>query len=168
MTTDRGRGPNKKQIGAAGEHYVTAEISRRGGYATPFAGNMPEIDVVAFDTNRDHFVTIQVKTKGPGGRWVTTIPRYAHPEYPEYGDDPKPFRDDDFWVLVDLAGESPDYFVVPAPWLESDVCAHFGDWLAESGGKRPRNPASRDWSIEPSRVEQWRNRWDVLGIGLTT
>ena len=73
MTTDIGHRPNKKQIGAAGEHYVTAEINRRGGYATPFAGNMPGIDIVAFDTDREHFVTIQVKAKGPGGRWVTTI-----------------------------------------------------------------------------------------------
>ncbi|MGB9303329.1 MAG: hypothetical protein WCB92_06540 [Mycobacterium sp.] len=167
MTTDIGHRPNKKQIGAAGEHYVTAELNRRGGYATPFAGNMPGIDIVAFDTDREHFVTIQVKAKGPGGRWVTTIPRYAHPEYPEYGDSPRPLSNNEFWVLVDLTGESPDYYVFPAQWLETDICAHFQEWLTECGGKRPRNPASRDWSIDLSRVAQWRNRWDVLGIGLT-
>ncbi|MGO9929688.1 MAG: hypothetical protein ACLPLP_27215 [Mycobacterium sp.] len=101
---------------------------------------MRGIDIVAFDTDREHFVTIQVKAKGPGGRWVTTIPRYAHPEYPEYGDSPRPLSNNEFWVLVDLTGESPDYYVFPAQWLETDICAHFQEWLTECGGKRPRNP----------------------------
>jgi hypothetical protein len=31
-----------------GEHLVTAELGRRGIIATPFAGNVPDIDILAF------------------------------------------------------------------------------------------------------------------------
>ncbi len=33
------------QVGPAGEHYVAAEIHRRGGYAVTFSGNMKGIDL---------------------------------------------------------------------------------------------------------------------------
>lgn len=56
----------RSQIGRAGEHYVAAEINRRGGYAAPWAGNLPGIDIVAMDDEMENRAYIQVKTKGPG------------------------------------------------------------------------------------------------------
>lgn len=40
-------GRDNKLTGAAGEFLVAAELCRRGHLATPFAGNVPEFDVVA-------------------------------------------------------------------------------------------------------------------------
>ena len=50
-------------IGRAGEHYVAAELNRRGAYASPFSGNVPGIDIVATDSEQKRMVYIQVKTK---------------------------------------------------------------------------------------------------------
>ena len=50
-------------IGRAGEHYVAAELNRRGAYASPFSGNVPGIDIVATDAKRTRIAYIQVKTK---------------------------------------------------------------------------------------------------------
>ena len=51
------------RIGRAGEHYVAAELNRRGAYASPFSGNVPGIDIVATDAKRTRVAYIQVKTK---------------------------------------------------------------------------------------------------------
>lgn len=40
-------GARNQQTGRAGEHFVAAELNRRGAYAVTFAGNMPKIDVMA-------------------------------------------------------------------------------------------------------------------------
>ena len=57
----------RDRTGRAGEHYVAAEVNRRGAYAAPWAGNLPDIAVVAvaMDGERSFTAYIQVKTKGP-------------------------------------------------------------------------------------------------------
>ena len=51
------------KTGRAGEHYVAAELNKRGAYASPFSGNVPGIDIVATDDGRERMAYIQVKTK---------------------------------------------------------------------------------------------------------
>ena len=65
---------NKDLVGRAGEHYVAAAINQRGAYASPWAGNLPGIDIVAMNEKRSHRAYIQVKTKGPKEQyWQVTI-----------------------------------------------------------------------------------------------
>ena len=60
--------------GRAGEHHVAAELSERGVYASPFSGNVPEIDVIAADAKRGEVAFIQVKTKRlKSHRWRLSI-----------------------------------------------------------------------------------------------
>ena len=59
--------------GRAGEHYVAAELSKRGAYASPFSGNVPGIDVVATDHKKEQLAYIQVKTKRRGAHWQTSL-----------------------------------------------------------------------------------------------
>jgi hypothetical protein len=40
-------GLHSKLTGQIGEHLVTAELGRRGIIATPFSGNVPDIDILA-------------------------------------------------------------------------------------------------------------------------
>jgi hypothetical protein len=146
------------QVKAAGEHYVTAEIHRRGAYGSPFAGNVPHWDIVAMDAEHKRHIDIQVKTKNHPGRWAaSTRDGRLHPE---------PRVDEhQFWVLVDLSKDAPEYYVVPAWWMEHHIFTAYEAYLAKRGGTRPgKNPKSTDWSILPHEVEQWRDRWDVLGI----
>ncbi len=49
------------RIGRAGEHYVAAELNRRGAYASPFSGNVPGIDIVATDAKRRAWPTYRSK-----------------------------------------------------------------------------------------------------------
>ena len=56
---------NNYLVGHAGEHYVAAALNQRGAYASPWAGNLPGIDIVAMSEDRSLRAYIQVKTKGP-------------------------------------------------------------------------------------------------------
>lgn len=54
------KGLSTQLTGKIGEHLVTAELARRGIMATPFSGNVPDIDILGF-ANRIA-APIQVKT----------------------------------------------------------------------------------------------------------
>ena len=150
--------PTKHQVGQAGEHFVAAEIHRRGASAVTFSGNMPDIDVLASSVDRSRTVAIQVKTK-TAGTWHTSFHR---------GHRRRKVEDEtDFWVFVDV-GKNPDlppeFFVVPAWWMENSIYARHKAYLKRHGGQRPRNPDSAHHGIPKSVVKEWRNRWDLLGI----
>lgn len=146
------------QVGQAGEHFVAAELHRRGGYAVTFSGNMPNIDVLASNAEHTRTVAIQVKTK-TARDWQTSTTRGA-----ARGEDS---ADERFWVLVDIGktpAQPPRYFIVPEWWVQNDIHERHAEYLARQGGQRPRNPESKHFAIRPHFVEQWESRWEVLGI----
>lgn len=144
------------QVGRAGEFYVAAEIHRRGGYAVTFAGNMPGIDIIASDANHLRRITIQVKTR-TSGTWHARVPRDAEQTLP---------IDDEsaFWAFVDLSTDLPGYFLAPRWWIRNDIYDVHAAFLGRHGGVRPVSPESGHHAIALARIEQWRDRWDVLGI----
>ena len=89
MGADNG---SRIQTGIAGEHFVAAELSRRGWVATLTAKNTPGVDALATRLEGDTFARVQVKTR-------TAAYKYAW----RVGKRFKPSGDSDFVVLVDLA-----------------------------------------------------------------
>lgn len=81
---------------------------------------------------------------------------------------PRSSTEDDgrFWILVDLhwGGSASDYYVIPAQWMENDIHTAHQEYLAKHGGQRAKNNDSTHYSIKPARVQQWKNRRQVLGI----
>lgn len=55
-------------IARAGEHLVVSELNKRGYFATPFAGAVPEFDVIAVDENL-RTIPVQVKTAKDSNFW---------------------------------------------------------------------------------------------------
>lgn len=144
-------GARNQQTGRAGEHYVAAELNRRGSYAVTFAGNMPRIDVMASNTERTRTVTIQVKTCRFGD-WQTSI---------DEGKKCDSVQDETrFWVFVRLGPDNnpPDYFVVPDWWIRNDIFEKHQRYLAKHGGTRAINPKAKHHSIKSARIEEWKDR----------
>lgn len=144
-----------QQVGAAGEHFVAAEIHRRGGYAVTFSGNMRDIDLLASDANHDRVISIQVKTK-TSGTWQTSAKRGKKRKMPEV--------ETKYWVLVDLGKEYPEFYVVPQWWMQNSIHAAHSKYLKASGGHRVKNDASTHHAIPVARIETWKDRWEELGI----
>ncbi|MCS7068696.1 MAG: hypothetical protein RMK51_00065 [Meiothermus sp.] len=152
------RGTSKQQVGRAGEYFVVAELNKRGAFAVSFAGNMPKIDIIACDSDESRTVYIQVKTKRGWKTWHSSI----------VGCQPMLPRDteNNFWVFVDLGDTNgnPRYWIVPEWWIKDNIYKTHQALLKRHGGTRPRNPGSTHHSIDERRLEQWKDRWDILGI----
>jgi hypothetical protein len=121
-------------------------------------GNVSDVDVFATNTEQTRTVSIQVKAKsGTSSGWQTSIER---------GQETPVRNDSRFWILVDLGdlASSPSYFVVPEWWMQQDIYEAHHKYTAEHGGHRARNDASTHHLIQPRRVEEWRDRWNLLGI----
>ena len=152
------RGARNQQVARAGEHFVVAELNKRGAFAVTFAGNMPKIDLIACNQDQSRTVHIQVKTKRGGRTWQSSI----------VGSKPMnaPADETVFWVFVDLGdlNASPRYWVVPDWWMRDNIYHSHRAYLARHGGKRARSQHSTHHSIDESRLKDWQGRWDILGI----
>jgi hypothetical protein len=148
---------NTQQVARAGEHFVAAELHRRGAYAVTFAGNMPMIDILAANIEQTRTVAIQVKTRS-AGTWQTST-RFGRPREPEA-------VETRFWIFVDLLQPAtyPAFYVVPESWVMNDIHMRHGEYLRKHGGTRARSPESSHHSIALARIEQWHERWDLLNI----
>ena len=100
-----------------GEHLVVAELGRQGIVATPFAGNMPDYDVVALTPTGP--IYIQVKAMNSGD-WQLNANRFLMIEYDKELNQQKnagprpPSVAPLFFVLVKIIGSGKDEFYVLA------------------------------------------------------
>ena len=155
------RGARNQQVARAGEHFVVAELNKRGAHAVTFAGNMPKIDLMACNQAQDRTVRIQVKTKRGGRNWHASTKAGQPSSAPvDSGDETS------YWVLVDLGGrdESPRYWIVPEWWMRNDIHEAHQAYLASHGGKRARTQDSTHHAISEDRVAQWHSTWEILGL----
>ena len=181
--------------GRAGEHYVAAELNRRGSYASPFAGNVPGIDIVATNNDRTAVVYIQVKTKQKGNwqlsishGWGISDPKPClclgkcesgecndmHEHHPDAIDLNKINRvggkTDHYWVFVSLQGlQEVKYWIVPDVEVRDQLIRerHIA-YLERKGGHRPgQNHGSLHISIPEKDLAPWKGAWDSLGLGLS-
>jgi hypothetical protein len=146
---------SSQEVGARGVNAVAEHVKQRGAIAEPVTEGRSRnyLSVVTPSGRRS---TVYVKTKRMGD-WQSDI-RKGTPREP-VGDEHR------FWILVDLAAPAaPKFHVVPEWWMENNIYNRHREWIAQHGGIRPRAPKSTHHGIQPWRVEQWYNRWDLLGL----
>lgn len=146
-------------IGAAGEYYVAAELSRRDWLATVTIKNAPGTDVLAQRLDRRRIVAIQTKTASRGSNFRLVQKDEAQGE-----------RDNEWYVLVGLRSEveRPSFFILPRHVLGALTYLQHRDWLLNINlVHRPARPGhqrrdSEQRNIRAGWIEQYRDRWDLL------
>jgi hypothetical protein len=88
------------------------------------------------------------------GDWQTDI-RKGKPREPDEADLC-------FWVFVDLTTWQAKFFIAPEWWVQNDIHRDYQAYLERQGGTRAINPESTHHGIKVERIEQWRERWDLL------
>ena len=148
-------GAKVQQTARAGEHYVAAELNRRGAYAVTFAGNMPKIDIFACDVDQKRTVRVQVKTRRTG-TWHT-----SNDEGQKLN--PRP-NETKFWIFVDISkmDASPDYYIVPDWWMRNNIQEACDAYIKKKKGKITTE--SKHHSVDVKRIGKWKDRWDILRI----
>ena len=148
-------------IGNAGEHYVMAELLRRGIVAALAPRNAPAFDILATKENRT--VRIRVKTKSQiysDWQWNIKKDETIFRDFSEKGD---------FTVLVDLAMETKDlkFYVVPTHQIDAWLKEDFEKWVRTPGrNNRPHNPKSKKRNLSQKRyaheLSKYLNQWEKL------
>lgn len=149
-------------IGNAGEHYVVAELLKRGVIAALTPRNSPAFDILA--TKGDQTARVRVKTKSEGytdWQWVAKKDGTIFRRLASNGD---------FTVLVNLTKDTRDlaFYVMPTQelnrWLEDD----FKRWVETPGKKgQPHNPANKKRHLNSIKfqgelkrhLEDWECLW---------
>jgi hypothetical protein len=109
-------------IGNSGEHFVLAELLRRGIVAALAPRNMPDYDILAINGKRSLKIRVKTKTATRSFRWN------AKADGTMFGSTTK----NDVVILVDLGNlESPAYYAIGSAVLEKKMTEWMGLWLAE-------------------------------------
>lgn len=148
-------------VGNAGEHYVMAELLRRGVIAALAPRNAPGFDILAAKAEKTIRIRVKTKSEESGGwQWVAkrdgTLFRFLGPK-------------DDFTVLVDLANITRDlaFYVLPTFVLNEWLVAEFEAWKATPGKRgQPHNPNNTlrhfGAAAHAPQLQQYRDAWDLL------
>ena len=148
------------QLGELGENLVILQLLARGAeaaYKLPLGA--PADDLVVHLEDEKVF-RVQVKARRTG----TWQPTYKD-HYAEADPDNDTGR---FWVFVDLKAidlgkEPPRFYIAPAGWVENYIYAGHMAYLERKGLTQKERP-SRHHSLHLKDIEQWRDRWDLLGV----
>jgi len=143
------------QTARRGVEQAIEELERRGAVVEPATSTRSRNTLRARPPGGAP-VEIYVKTRGVG-TWQTDVRRGSPtPDSPEDGR---------FWLFVDLTRTPIHFYVAPEWWVENDIYETYQADLARFGGSRPKNPTSTHHGISEERIAQWRERWDLLGLG---
>jgi hypothetical protein len=153
------KGFNTQLTRQIGEHLVVAKLGRLGILATPFAGNVPDYDLLASDLS-GHSLPLQVKAiNGPS--WQFSITSFLDIEFD--GDCqivkgktevPNPNL---ICVFIYLKPDEKDEFYI---LKVKDLQNHF--LRTYKGGNRPKNPKSTHCAIWPKEITKYQDRWDQI------
>ena len=150
-----------------GEHLVVAELGRRGVVATPFSGNVPDIDLLAYANGKS--VPIQVKAIRRGNPGVDAKRyldiRFRGEKQQIVGKSADIDRDLIF-VLVRIGKMSGEdqFFVYQQGFLQDLIYENHTAFLKKHGGVRPRNPTSTHcaYSIQDLTEAEREGAWSLI------
>jgi hypothetical protein len=142
-----------------GEHLVVAKLGRLGIIATPFAGNVPEYDIMASDLS-GHSLPIQVKAiNGPS--WQFKATSFLDIEFKGKKQvvrgKIKLLNPNLICVFVYLKKEgNDDYYILKLKDLQQHFFEHY------KGGIRPNNPESIHCAVRPKELAKHKGKWPLI------
>ena len=146
-----------------GEHLVAAKLGRLGYIATPFAGNVPDFDLLIAD-GHGCSIPIQVKSIN-GGSWQFNISKFLQIEIIDdiqYVRGKQKLANPNLvCIFVQLAADEKDDFFI---FQLKDLQEYFSK--SYKGGRRTKNPQSLHSAIIPKDLERFRDNWSLIDKSL--
>jgi hypothetical protein len=150
-----------KQTKTIGEHYVAAELARRGWAPAFTRDGLARTDILAVKVDSDARRMIEIQVKGARG------PRFERITWPLGLKSQKPaLQEGEFFVLVAIPTavvDRPRFFVVPRDHVAAAAYIGHQDWLHDPAVP----PGTRRATLDQSRVSipvfaRYEDRWDLL------
>lgn len=142
-----------------GEHLVAAKLGRYGLFATPFAGNVPEFDLVVANAVGQSSL-VQVKAiNGPS--WQFNASSFL--EIGMVGNEQvikgkKRLNNPNLICIFVLLQENQcdEFYVFRLKNLQTEIAKTY------KGGVRPKNPLSMHTAIWPKQLSKHRDNWNLV------
>ena len=152
-------GLSTKLTGQIGEHLVTAELGRKGIIATPFSGNVPDIDILAHANG----VTGHIQVKAINSdSWQFDIRKFLDVELSDKGQIVKGLNKEldrkIICVFVSLGANlgQDKFYIFKQGWLQ--------DYFSEryKGRKPPKNISSFHCAIWEREMGRHAEKWHLI------
>jgi len=153
------------------EHLVVAELARRGIFATPFSGNVPDFDILAFKNGKSS--PIQVKSTKEGNITVANVTKdYLTIEFEGdmqivKGKKEMPQWKKDLIFVVVFIGENlgeDRFYICKNSDIQEIIYRNYESSLQRHGGIRPRNSKSRHCAYSEEDLSGFKDNWDLIFV----
>lgn len=152
-------GINAKLTGQIGEHLVTAELGRRGIVATPFSGNVPDIDILAHANGITGHIQVKAINKDS---WQFDVRKFLEVELSDKGQIVRGVNAvldrKIICVFVSLGEKLGDdkFYVFRQGWLQDYFLEHY------KARKPPKNINSFHCAIWVNDMTPHLDKWQVI------
>lgn len=156
-------------VGRTAEHLVTAELLRRGYIATPFAGNVPEFDLILTDDNLQT-IPVQVKAKGSKkGCWHSDTLLWMEIEFTDNGRQiikgkTEIFHPELIYIFVEIGETHKEdrFFLMQKKDVQEVHYTRHLEWNLAHDQRRPRNPKTTHCGIWSKDILEYENNWQLI------
>ncbi|MCP4258126.1 MAG: hypothetical protein GY774_11610 [Planctomycetes bacterium] len=152
-------GLSTKLTGQIGEHLVTAELGRLGIIATPFSGNVPDIDILASANGITGHIQVKAINKDS---WQFDIRKFLNVELTLRGQTVhgrnKDFDRKVICVFVSLGNKLGEekFYIFRGGWIQDYFFEHY------KGRKPPKNIKSFHCAIWEKDMNRHLDKWSII------
>lgn len=143
----------KYYLSMAGEYLVVAQLQRLQVSATITYGNAKRTDVIAFSSDNNNYITVEVKTSNKG-RWPIGN-RVPEPDVKK------------IWVFVQLPenlDENPEFYIMTQEEIYENLAPIENEYM-----NRYKEKHGTDYGNKPGVAtmnikiaQQYKNQWETL------
>lgn len=151
--------------GQIGESIVVAELGRRGIIATAFAGNVPDIDLLAYKDEKTLALQVKAWRTGTVSVNASRYLRITIEDEIQTVDGLEEQLDPKMILVFVFIGEQlglDRFFILEQSVLQNIIRKHYEANLLRHNGRRPRNPATTHNSVSLEELLPYEGNWQLI------
>jgi hypothetical protein len=151
--------------GQIGESLVVAELGRRGIVATAFAGNVPDIDLLAYMGGKTLHLQVKAWRAGAVSFNATRFLNIRREESVQIVEGLVEGLDAELvyvFVRIGEAAGQDRFFVLRQGDLAEIIRANYDHFLSKHSGVRPRNADTTHVAVSEADLAQFEGNWQIV------
>ena len=151
---------NNQLVGQIGESLVVAELGRRNVISTAFAGNVPDIDILAFKNGKTISLQVKAWSKGSVSFDAKNYISIRFEETKQIVEGYVDCADDSLiFVFVKIAAErvNDEFFILTKADLTSIIDHNYRSFLDKYNGVRPRNHLTTHCAVTDANLISYKD-----------
>lgn len=159
-------GRSNQLVRAIGEYATCTELARLGYITSPFAGNVPEFDLVASDAK---LRAIHIQVKATRSQWQFSAEKYIkihlNPDDTQKVTGKVKLSTPNLIHVMVRVGEDrgkDKFYLLTHRELQNLIYAGYKKNLKKHKGRRPKNPKSTHCTVSTDELYLYQNNWKLL------